>query len=137
MQPGLGRLRLDARFSARLLGGERPSQIREQGAVMPQKEGSSEREDASELPSDGESLKAGRRSCLVGTGTTWRPTDPLHSSGAAWSQGFSVSTLSRAFILRRLRCQAKFGGQKRERETEDMFNEVQHVLVRLMGFMNQ
>lgn len=58
-QLGLGRPRLNARFSARVLGCGSPSQIRLQAVVMPQKEGSSECEDPSELPSDGESLNIG------------------------------------------------------------------------------
>ncbi|TNN81480.1 hypothetical protein EYF80_008252 [Liparis tanakae] len=58
-QLGLGRPRLNARFSARVFGGGSPSQIRLQAVVMPQKEGSSECEDPSELPSDGESLNNG------------------------------------------------------------------------------
>lgn len=57
--PGLGRLRLEARFSVWLLGGRAPSQILLQVLAMPQKEGSSECEDPSELPSDGESLNTG------------------------------------------------------------------------------
>lgn len=107
-QLSLGRLRLNARFSARVLGGGSPSQIREQAVVMPQKEGSSECEDPSELPSDGESLNIGwsnlfvRGVGFVVTGTPLHTTPPLHSSAAAWKEGFRVSTLSMGFILRRL-----------------------------------
>lgn len=85
--PGLGRLRLDARFSVRLLGGATGSQILLQDAAMPQKEGSSEWEDPSELPSDGESLNTGGRNRLVRgagmavTGTPLHTEPPLHSLG--------------------------------------------------------
>ena len=112
-QLGLGRLRLDARFSARVLGGGSPSQIRLQAVVMPQKEGSSECEDPSELPSDGESLNIGwsnlfvKGEGLVMTGTPLHTTPPLYSSGEAWKEGFRVSTFSKGFILRRLLCEGK------------------------------
>lgn len=112
-QLGLGRLRLNARFSARVLGGGTPSQIRLQAVVMPQKVGSSECEDPSELPSDGESLNIGwsnlfaRGVGFVVTGTPLHTTAPLHSSGGAWKEGFSVSTFSIGFILRRLLCGGK------------------------------
>lgn len=118
-QLGLGRLRLNARFSARVLGGGSPSQIRLQAVVMPQKEGSSECEDPSELPSDGESLNIGwsnlcaRGVGFVVTGMPLHTTAPLHSSGAAWKEGFRVSTFSMGFILRRLFCVGKkLGGDR-------------------------
>lgn len=85
--PGLGRLRLDARFSVRLLGGATPSQILLQDVAMPQKEGSSECEDPSELPSDGESLNAGGSNLSVRgagfevTGAPLQRIPPLYSFG--------------------------------------------------------
>lgn len=112
-QLGLGRLRLIARFPDRVLGGGRPSQTREQTVVMPQKEGSSEWEDVSELPSDGESLKVGwsnvfiRGVGFVVIGTLLHTTSPLHSSGAVWKEGFRVSTFSMCLSLRRLLCVRK------------------------------
>ncbi len=112
-QLGLRRLRLDARLSARVLGGGCPSQIRVQAVVMPQKEGSSECDDPSELPSDGESLNIGwsklfvRGVGFVVTGPPLHTTPPLHSSGAAWNEGFKVSTFSTGFSLRRLLCVEK------------------------------
>lgn len=87
--PGLGRLRLDARFSVRLLGGGTESQILLQEVAMPQKEGSSEWEDPSELPSDGESLNTGGSNLLVRgagievTGAPLHRDPPLHSFGGA------------------------------------------------------
>lgn len=119
MQLGFGRLRLDARFSARVLGGGSPSHIRVHAVAMPQKDSSSECEDPSELPSDGESLNIGCISffvkdagCLV-TGTPLHLTPPLHSSGVVWEEGFRVSTLSMDFILRRLLCVGKDGRERK------------------------
>lgn len=118
MQLGLGRLRLDARFSARVLGGGSPSQIRVQTVVMPQKDRSSECEDPSELPSDGESLNMGWSNLFVKgvgfvvTGTPLHLNPPLHSSGVAWKEGFRVSTFSMGFILRRLLCVGKCSGDR-------------------------
>lgn len=108
--PGLGRLRLDARFSVRLLDRAPPSQILLQDVAMPQKEGSSECEDPSELPSEGESLNAAGSSLFVRgagfevKGTPLHRTPPLHSFGVTWKDGLKVSTFSRGFILRRLFC---------------------------------
>lgn len=109
-QLGFERLRLEARFSARVLGGGSPSQILVQAAAIPQNDGSSECEDPSELPSDGESLNMGRSNLLargvgfVVTGTPLHITPPLHSSGVAWKEGLRVSTFSMGLILRRLLC---------------------------------
>lgn len=109
-QAGFRRLRLSARFSACVFTGGSPSQILEQADLMPQKDGSSDWEDPSELPSDGESLNTGWSKCFM-SGAAWavtsprlRPTAPLHSSGADWKQGFSVSTRSGGFSLRRRLC---------------------------------
>lgn len=109
-QLGLGCCRLNVRFSARVLGRGRPSQMREQAVVMPQKEGSSECDDPSELPSGGESLKVGwsnlfvRGLGFVVIGTPLHITAPLLCPGAAWREGFRVSTFSMGLILRRLLC---------------------------------
>lgn len=77
---------------------------------MPQKEGSSEWEDPSELPSDGESLNTGGSNLLVRgagmevTGTPLHRDPPLHSFGFTCKDGLNVSTVSVGFILRRLFC---------------------------------
>lgn len=130
VQLGLGRLRLNARFSARVLGGGSPSQIRLQAVVMPQKEGSSECEDPSELTSDGESLNIGwsnlfvRGVGFVVTGTPLHTTPPLHSSGAAWKEGFRVSTFSKGFILRRRLCVGKSQGDKNHNQKSQAVFEI-------------
>lgn len=105
--PGLGRLRLDARLSVRLLGGATPSHILLQDVAMPQKEGSSEC-DPSELPSDGESLNAGGSNlCVRGAGSEVTAA-PLHRIPPLYSKdGLRVSTFSTGFILRRLFCGGK------------------------------
>lgn len=108
--PGLGRLRLDARFSVWPLGGRAPSQSLPQVAAMPQKEGSSECEDPSELPSDGESLNRGGSNLLVrgagseGRGAPLHTIPPLNSLGLTCKDARSVSTFSTSFTFRRLFC---------------------------------
>lgn len=77
---------------------------------MPQNEGSSECEDPSELPSDGESLKEGSSNCLVRTVGFLEAGAPLHaaplqSSGADFAETCSASTLSSNFDFRRLLCE--------------------------------
>lgn len=81
---------------------------------MPQKEGSSECEDPSELPSDGESLNTGGSSLFVRGagcevwGTPLHRIPPLNSFGLTCKDAaFNVSTLSMGFTLRRLFCVGK------------------------------
>lgn len=111
--PGLGRLRLEARISVWLLGGRTPSQILLQVVAIPQKEGSSECEDPSELPSDGESLNTGGPNLFVrGAGfEVWgvplHRIPPLNSFGLMCKDALNVSTFSIGFTLRRLFCVGK------------------------------
>lgn len=108
-----GRLRLNARLSARVLGGERLSHTAEQAEGMPQKDGSSDWDEPSELPSDRESGWRSWTGRDLAAGPAGLPAALLHSSAAAWQEGLRVSTLSTAFILRRLCC-APTWGNKRE-----------------------
>lgn len=100
-------------MSVWLLGGCTPSQILLQVVAKPQKEGSSEWEDPSELPSDGESLNTGGSNLFVRGagfkvgGTPLHRIPPLKSFGLTCKDAVNVSTFSMGFTLRRLFCMGK------------------------------
>lgn len=92
--------------------------MRVHAVVMPQKGSSSECEEPSELPSDGESLNAGGISLCVRSAGCWTAgaplhlAPPLHSSAAERKEALTVSTLSRDLTLRRLLCAGRYGGRR-------------------------